>query len=159
MMDADEKSKEKIEKYQETKGYTDPSMLGAYMGMGQTQACRSAAATNSAGRSDRFCGRRHDGRTSAGRSQYRGPDGTGPEAGGSPGGSSRTGSGTAGGRLDLPGLRHREQRQLLHELRHRPSGSSRGQQLRQLRLRVPGSGESPEVLPELRHESTIIFQL
>lgn len=42
MMDADENSKEKIEKYQETKGYTDPSMLGAYMGMGQTQAMQAA---------------------------------------------------------------------------------------------------------------------
>lgn len=44
MMDADENSKEKIEKYQETKGYTDPSMLGAYMGMGQTQAMQAAGA-------------------------------------------------------------------------------------------------------------------
>ena len=42
MMDADENSKQKIEKYQETKGYTDPSMLGAYMGMGQTQAMQAA---------------------------------------------------------------------------------------------------------------------
>ena len=44
MMDADPASKEKIEKYQETKGYTDPSMLGAYMGMGQTQAMQAAGA-------------------------------------------------------------------------------------------------------------------
>ncbi len=44
MMDADENSKAKIEKYQETKGYTDPSMLGAYMGMGQTQAMQAAGA-------------------------------------------------------------------------------------------------------------------
>ena len=44
MMDADENSKGKIEKYQETKGYTDPSMLGAYMGMGQTQAMQAAGA-------------------------------------------------------------------------------------------------------------------
>ncbi len=44
MMDADEPSKEKISKYQETKGYTDPSMLGAYMGMGQTQAMQAAGA-------------------------------------------------------------------------------------------------------------------
>ena len=36
------------EYYQETKGYTDPSMLGAYMGMGNTQAMQAAAA-NSAG--------------------------------------------------------------------------------------------------------------
>ncbi len=48
MMDADENSKQKIEKYQETKGYTDPSMLGAYMGMGQTQAMQ-AAGSNSNG--------------------------------------------------------------------------------------------------------------
>ena len=44
MMDADENSKQQIEKYQETKGYTDPSMLGAYMGMGQTQAMQAAGA-------------------------------------------------------------------------------------------------------------------
>ena len=44
MMDADENSKAKIEKYQETRGYTDPSMLGAYMGMGQTQAMQAAGA-------------------------------------------------------------------------------------------------------------------
>ena len=44
MMDADDNSKAKIEKYQETKGYTDPSMLGAYMGMGQTQAMQAAGA-------------------------------------------------------------------------------------------------------------------
>ena len=44
MMDADDNSKSKIEKYQETKGYTDPSMLGAYMGMGQTQAMQAAGA-------------------------------------------------------------------------------------------------------------------
>ena len=44
MMDADDVSKEKIAKYQETKGYTDPSMLGAYMGMGQTQAMQAAGA-------------------------------------------------------------------------------------------------------------------
>ncbi len=44
MIDADPSSKEKIEKYQETKGYTDPSMLGAYMGMGQTQAMQAAGA-------------------------------------------------------------------------------------------------------------------
>lgn len=48
MMDADEKSKSQITKYQETKGYTDPSMLGAYMGIGNTQAMQ-AAASNSAG--------------------------------------------------------------------------------------------------------------
>lgn len=48
MMDADEKSKSQITKYQETKGYTDPSMLGAYMGIGNTQAMQAAAA-NSAG--------------------------------------------------------------------------------------------------------------
>ncbi len=44
MMDADENSKAKIEKFQETRGYTDPSMLGAYMGMGQTQAMQAAGA-------------------------------------------------------------------------------------------------------------------
>ena len=44
MLDADENSKGKIEKYQETKGYTDPSMLGAFMGMGQTQAMQAAGA-------------------------------------------------------------------------------------------------------------------
>ena len=48
MMDADEKSKTQITKYQETKGYTDPSMLGAYMGIGNTQAMQAAAA-NTAG--------------------------------------------------------------------------------------------------------------
>lgn len=55
MMDADEKSKEKIEKYQETKGYTDPSMLGAYMGMGQTQAMQAAGA-NANGAVNGFAG-------------------------------------------------------------------------------------------------------
>jgi membrane protease subunit (stomatin/prohibitin family) len=44
MLDADANSKAKIEKYQETKGYTDPSMLGAYMGMGQTDAMQAAGA-------------------------------------------------------------------------------------------------------------------
>ena len=44
MMDADDNSKAKIEKFQETKGYTDPSMLGTYMGMGQTQAMQAAGA-------------------------------------------------------------------------------------------------------------------
>ena len=50
MMDADDKSKEQITRYQETKGYaTDPSMLGAYMGIGNTQAMQAAAAnTNGA---------------------------------------------------------------------------------------------------------------
>ena len=55
MMDADENSKEKIEKYQETKGYTDPTMLGAYMGMGQTQAMQSAGA-NANGAVNGFAG-------------------------------------------------------------------------------------------------------
>ena len=48
MLDADEKSKAQITKFQETRGYTDPSMLGAYMGIGQTQAAQAAAA-NTAG--------------------------------------------------------------------------------------------------------------
>lgn len=48
MIDADPKSQEKILKYQETKGYTDPSMLGAYMGIGQTEALNTAAG-NTAG--------------------------------------------------------------------------------------------------------------
>ncbi len=43
MMDIDDKSREKIANFQETKGYSDPSMLGTYMGMGQTQAMKSAA--------------------------------------------------------------------------------------------------------------------
>ena len=55
MMDADAASKEKISKFQETRGYTDASMLGAYMGMGQTQAMQSAGA-NSAGAVTGFAG-------------------------------------------------------------------------------------------------------
>ena len=55
MMDADANSKQKIEKYQETKGYTDPSMLGAYMGMGQTEAMQTAAG-NTAGAVTGFAG-------------------------------------------------------------------------------------------------------
>jgi membrane protease subunit (stomatin/prohibitin family) len=55
MMDADENSKKKIEKYQETKGYTDPSMLGAAMGLGQTEAMQTAAG-NAAGAVTGFAG-------------------------------------------------------------------------------------------------------
>ncbi len=55
MMDADAKSQEKILNYQETKGYTDPSMLGAYMGMGQTNAMNTAAG-NTAGAVTGFAG-------------------------------------------------------------------------------------------------------
>jgi len=55
MMDADERSKNQILKYQETKGYTDPSMLGAYMGMGQTQAMQ-AAGSNANGAATGFSG-------------------------------------------------------------------------------------------------------
>lgn len=55
MMDADPNSKAKIERYQETRGYTDPSMLGAYMGMGQTEAMQSAA-SNAAGAMTGFAG-------------------------------------------------------------------------------------------------------
>ena len=55
MMEADDASKQKIEKYQETKGYTDPSMLGAYMGMGQTQAMQAAGA-NANGAVNGFAG-------------------------------------------------------------------------------------------------------
>ena len=55
LMDADDKSKAQITTFQETRGYTDPSMLGAYMGMGQTQAMQSAGA-NSAGAVTGFAG-------------------------------------------------------------------------------------------------------
>jgi len=55
MMDADDKSKEQITKYEETRGYTDPSMLGAYMGMGQTQAMQAAGA-NANGAVNGFAG-------------------------------------------------------------------------------------------------------
>ncbi len=55
MMDADPASKAKIEKFQETRGYTDPSMLGAYMGMGQTQAMQNAGA-NANGAVNGFAG-------------------------------------------------------------------------------------------------------
>ena len=55
MMDADEKSQQKILKYQETKGYTDPSMLGTYIGMGQTDALNTAAG-NTAGAVTGFAG-------------------------------------------------------------------------------------------------------
>ncbi len=55
MMDADDGSKQKIEKFQETRGYTDPSMLGAYMGMGQTQAMQAAGA-NANGAVNGFAG-------------------------------------------------------------------------------------------------------
>ncbi len=43
MMDADEKSQQKILKYQEARGYADPTMLGTYIGMGQTDALNTAA--------------------------------------------------------------------------------------------------------------------
>lgn len=55
MMDVDDKSREKIENYEETRGYTDPSMLGAYMGMGQTKAMQ-AAASNPNGAVNGFAG-------------------------------------------------------------------------------------------------------
>ena len=55
MMDADEKSQKRILNYQETKGYTDPSMLGAYMGMSQTNAMNTAAG-NAAGAVTGFAG-------------------------------------------------------------------------------------------------------
>ena len=55
MMDVDEQSRTQITKYQETKGYSDPSMLGAYMGMGQTQAMNTAAG-NTAGAVTGFAG-------------------------------------------------------------------------------------------------------
>ena len=48
MMDADDTSKQRISKYQEAKGFSDPSMLATYMGMGQTQA-QIDAANNTAG--------------------------------------------------------------------------------------------------------------
>ncbi len=53
MMDADEASKDRITKFQDARGFTDPSMLGAYMGMGQTDAMK-AAASNSAGAATGF---------------------------------------------------------------------------------------------------------
>ena len=56
LMDADDKSKEQITKFQETRGYTDPSMLGAYMGMGQTQAMQAAGANTSGGTNSRIMG-------------------------------------------------------------------------------------------------------
>lgn len=55
MMDVDDASREKITKYQETRGYADPSMLGTYIGMGQTQAMQDAA-KNSAGAVTGFAG-------------------------------------------------------------------------------------------------------
>ncbi|MCI5700370.1 MAG: SPFH domain-containing protein [Lachnospiraceae bacterium] len=55
MLDPDYKSKEKINSYQETKGYTDPSMLAAYMGMGQTDSMK-AAASNAKGAMQGFAG-------------------------------------------------------------------------------------------------------
>lgn len=55
MLDPDEKSKAKINSYQEAKGYTDPSMLAAYMGMGQTDAMK-AAASNANGAMQGFAG-------------------------------------------------------------------------------------------------------
>ena len=55
MMDPDEESKVKISKYQETKGFTDPSMLAAHMGIGQTEAMVQAA-KNSAGAMQGFAG-------------------------------------------------------------------------------------------------------
>ncbi len=55
MMDADDESKKKIVNYQESKGYTDPSMLGSYMGLGQTQAMQSAA-ENTNGAVNAFAG-------------------------------------------------------------------------------------------------------
>ena len=54
-MDADEKNQKRILNYQETKDYTDPSMLGAYMGMGQTNAMNTAAG-NTAGAVTGFAG-------------------------------------------------------------------------------------------------------
>ncbi len=55
MMDADENSQKRILKYQETRGYADPSMLGTYMGMGQTDALNTAAG-NTAGAVTGFAG-------------------------------------------------------------------------------------------------------
>ena len=55
MLDVDDKSREQITKYQETKGYADPSMLATYMGMGQTQAMNTAAG-NTAGAVTGFAG-------------------------------------------------------------------------------------------------------
>lgn len=55
MMDVDAVSKAKIMDYQEKRGYTDPSMLAAYMGMGQTQAMQDAA-NNAAGSVTGFAG-------------------------------------------------------------------------------------------------------
>ncbi|MFV0528845.1 MAG: SPFH domain-containing protein [Lachnospiraceae bacterium] len=55
MLDPDAVSKKKIGDYQETKGYTDPSMLAAYMGVGQTEAMKAAGA-NSAGAVQGFAG-------------------------------------------------------------------------------------------------------
>lgn len=55
MMDADADSKDKISRYQETKGFTDPSMLAAYMGMGQTEAMKAAGA-NANGAMQGFAG-------------------------------------------------------------------------------------------------------
>ena len=55
MMDADEKSQQKILKYQEARGYADPTMLGTYIGMGQTDALNTAAG-NTAGAVTGFAG-------------------------------------------------------------------------------------------------------
>ncbi len=55
MMDVDAASRAKIDKFQETRGYTDPSMLAAYMGMGNTEAMKNAA-SNSAGAVTGFAG-------------------------------------------------------------------------------------------------------
>lgn len=55
MLDPDEASKKKISNYQETRGYTDPSMLAAYMGMGQTDAMK-AAGSNAGGAMTGFAG-------------------------------------------------------------------------------------------------------
>lgn len=55
MLDPDDKSKEKIGNYQDTRGYTDPSMLAAYMGVGQTEAMK-AAASNEKGALQGFAG-------------------------------------------------------------------------------------------------------
>ena len=116
MMDADDKSKEQITRYQETKGYaTDPSMLGAYMGIGNTcgdgngRIRRNGNADQSA-HAERSTAAGHDGAGSADQ-------------------------GSAGRRMDMY-MRPVQYRKLLPELRHQEAGSGTGCILPELREQI-----------------------
>ena len=167
MMDADDKSKEQITRYQETKGYaTDPSMLGAYMGIGNTNARRlygHRQYTGDAGggsqyerRCQRICGDGNGRIRRNGNADQSAHAERSPAAGCDTAGSADQGS--TGRRMDMH-MRPVQYRELLPELRYQEAGSSTGCILPELREQVRGSRESAEVLPELRNEALICGSL